>query len=61
MSFSISDWIAIIGIIVASIIGIVTLLKKTDAKQYKISAKQNSGPFSKGKQKQNIKVTTADD
>lgn len=61
MSLSTSDWIAIIGIILATVIGLITWLKRDDGKSNEIQVKQSSGAFSKAKQKQNININLSDD
>lgn len=61
MSLSTSDWIAIIGVALATIIGIVTLLKNSDGKSNQIQVKQSAGAFSKTKQKQSVNINTLDD
>ena len=61
MSLSISDWIVIIGIILATVIGLTTLLKRSDGKNNEIKVKQSGGAFSKAKQKQNVNINISDD
>jgi|TARA_Y100001970_G_scaffold86789_1_gene109466 LPXTG-motif cell wall-anchored protein len=50
-----SDWIAIIGILLATILGIIALFKK-GAKSTNLNVSQNSGHLSKSKQKQKVTV-----
>jgi len=57
--FDTSEWLTIIGIIVAIILGLIPLLKKSE-KSNNINISQTSAPFSKGKQKQNVKVNIDD-
>lgn len=61
MRLSTSDWIAIIGIILATAIGLITWLKRGDGKSNEIQVKQSSGALSKAKQKQNININISDD
>ena len=57
MNFETSEWIAIIGILIASVFAILQLVKKT----HNTNISQKSGPFSKGKQNINIKETKPDE
>ena len=59
MDFATSDWITIIGIVLASIFAILMLLRK--AKKNKLEITQKSGHFSKGDQKQKINIHNSDD
>lgn len=59
MAVTTSDWIAIIGILLASFFAILMLRKKT--KKNKTEIIQKSGALSKGNQKQNINIHSSDD
>ena len=61
MSLDTSNWITVIGIVLASIFALLGLLKIQNSKKYKIDATQKSGPFSKSKQKQTISINNTDD
>ncbi|MGL4355633.1 MAG: hypothetical protein ACRCTP_17505 [Aeromonas popoffii] len=57
MTLSVGEWIAVVGIGLATIIGIVQLVKSQAAKSSgAININQTSGHFSKGKQ--TIKIKT---
>jgi len=60
MNFDTSDWIAIVGIVLATILALIMIFKKTE-KKIEINATQKSGWFSKGKQEQNINIKESDD
>ena len=55
-----SDWLTIIGILIAIIFGFLSYFKKGASPKNKINISQNSAPFSKGKQKQNVNINTDD-
>lgn len=61
MDLTTSDIIAICGIVIATILGLIGLLKKNKSKEYNINANQSSGWFSKSKQKQKIEINESDD
>lgn len=61
MTLTTSDWIAIIGIILATIIGLMAWAKKESGKSNQINVEQKSGAFSKGNQRQNVNINTEDD
>lgn len=61
MDLSTSDWIAVIGVILATVIGLITLLKKGDGKSNHIKVKQSADAFSKAKQNQNVNINISDD
>lgn len=52
--FTVSEWTGIISLIVAIVFGLLQLTKKSGNSEIKIT--QSSGDFSKGKQKQSVKV-----
>jgi hypothetical protein len=54
------EWIAVIGILLTVIIGVIQIIKKNDSKSGTINANQSAGLFSKSKQKINIKVNQND-
>ena len=56
MSLETSDWIAIIGIVLASVFAVLGLIKMSSGKKYKVEAEQRSGALSSGEQKQSINV-----
>lgn len=57
MTLSVGEWIAVVGIVLATIIGIVQIAKSQAAKSSgDININQKSGHFSKGKQKIKIKT-----
>lgn len=51
-----SDWIGIIGIVVALIIGVIQILKNSDQKNNAININQKAGALSKSKQKISIET-----
>lgn len=55
-----SDWIGILGIIVAIVLGLMQMLKKDSKSKNKINISQKSGDSSKGDQKQSVKVNIND-
>lgn len=61
MTLTTSDWVAIIGIILATVIGLMAWAKKESGKSNQIHVEQKSGTLSKGNQKQNVNINTADD
>jgi len=58
INFTNSDWIAIIGVGVAIIFGILQFFNKTpkSTKKNKFNISQKSGNFSKGDQKQSVRI-----
>lgn len=57
MTLSVGEWIAVVGIVLATIIGMIQIIKSQTAKSSgSININQTSGPFSKGKQ--TIKIKT---
>ena len=60
MNLDTPEWIALIGIILATVIGVIGLVKK-GSKTTTINANQSSGMFSKTKQKQTVKVKDKSD
>ena len=54
------EWIAIIGIVVAVLIGLIQILRSNASKSGKINLNQSSGAFSKGKQNVTLKVEQND-
>ncbi|MGL1958320.1 MAG: hypothetical protein OCD00_13490 [Colwellia sp.] len=60
MNFSTGEWIAIISIVVALIIGLVQIVKKNNAKSAVLNINQTSGLFSKSKQNINVKFDQSD-
>jgi len=59
-NLSTGEWIAIVGITVAVIIGLIQILKNNASKSGKINPHQSQGAFSKGKQSIEIKVEQND-
>jgi F0F1-type ATP synthase assembly protein I len=55
MNFSTGEWIAIIGILVALILGLIQIVKKSNTKSSALHINQKSGSFSKSKQHINVK------
>ncbi|MGK0379118.1 MAG: F0F1-type ATP synthase assembly protein I [Patiriisocius sp.] len=55
MNFSTGEWIAIIGILVALILGFIQIVKKSNAKSAALNITQTSSSFSKSKQHINVK------
>ncbi len=60
INLSTGEWIAIIGIVVAILIGLIQIIRSNALKSIKISINQSSGTFSKGKQNVNLKVEKND-
>lgn len=56
MTFSTSEWLAIIGILVAVIFGVLAILKKEASSKNNIKINQKSAPLSKSKQRQNVRI-----
>ncbi|MBA3010040.1 MAG: hypothetical protein FP812_07365 [Desulfobacula sp.] len=54
MELSAGNWITIIGIIIATFIGVLQIIKTHKTKKNKIHINQKIGPFSKGDQKVKI-------
>jgi len=50
------EWIAIVGIALAVLIGVIQILRSNAAKSAKVNINQSSGAFSKGDQKIDLKV-----
>ena len=50
------EWIAIVGIIVAAVIGIIQILRNSSTKTSGLKVNQSSGALSKGNQKIKIEV-----
>ncbi|MDE3273082.1 hypothetical protein [Pseudoalteromonas sp. G4] len=59
-SLSTGEWIAIVGIVVAVLIGLIQILRNNASKSGKFNINQSSGAFSKGKQKIDVKVEQND-
>ena len=55
-----SEWIAIIGIILAFLIGVIQIMRNSATKSGKLNVNQASGAFSKGDQKIDLKVEQND-
>lgn len=60
MNFSNGEWIAIVSVVVALVIGIIQILKKNNAKSGSVNVNQSSGSFSKSDQKVSIKFKQND-
>ena len=60
MNFDTSDWIAIVGIVLATALALIMIFKKNE-KKIETNITQKSGWFSKGKQEQNIDIKESDD
>ncbi len=60
VNLSTAEWIAIIGIIVAALFGLLQVLRNNAAKSGKINVSQSSGAFSKGKQEIKMDVKQND-
>lgn len=58
---STSEWLTIVGIVVAVFIGLFQLIKSNKSKTQKLNITQSSGTFSKGTQNINLKVDSNDD
>ena len=54
------EWIAIIGVVLATCIGVIQILKRSRIKDARISINQSSGAFSRTSQKVNLKVDQND-
>ena len=59
-NLSTGEWIAIIGIVVALLIGLIQILRSNASKSAKLNVNQTSGAFSKGDQKIDLKVEQND-
>lgn len=57
MNFETSEWIAIIGIFLATVFAIIQLIRKN----HNTNISQKSGYFSRGDQNINIKETKSDE
>ncbi|PKF62806.1 hypothetical protein CW745_05130 [Psychromonas sp. psych-6C06] len=57
---STGEWIAIIGIVVAILIGLIQIFRINASKSAKFNINQTSGTFSKGDQKIDLKVDQND-
>lgn len=57
---STGEWIAIIGVVVAILFGLIQVLKTNATKSGRLNVNQTSGSFSKGNQKIDIKVEQND-
>lgn len=60
-SLSTSDWIAVIGIIIATIFAIIGFIKIKNGNKNKINIIQKSGALSKGDQDQKVSITNTND
>lgn len=58
INLSTGEWIAIVGIGIATIIGLIQILRNKGSNTFNIN--QKSGMFSKGKQKISVKVNKND-
>ena len=61
IELSTSEWIAIIGIVLAFIIGVIQIGKKRDKKDSDININQKSGSLSKSDQTMSINIGKHDD
>jgi hypothetical protein len=61
MELEISEWIAVIGIVLATIIGVLALLRSNRSKSTVVNVDQSSGHFSKTNQSTKIKVSDRDE
>ncbi len=59
-NLSTGEWIAIVGILVAALVGLIQILRSNASKSGKINVSQTTGAFSKGKQKVKLKVEQND-
>jgi len=59
-NLSTGEWIAIIGIVFAVLIGLFQIIRSNASKSGKININQSSGAFSKGKQSVDLKVEQND-
>jgi hypothetical protein len=60
MDFSAAEWIAIVGIILASLFALIQIIKKNKNKNSSTVVNQKSGAFSKGNQNVNISTNQSD-
>jgi len=62
MNLSTGNWITIIGIILASVFALITiLLKRGKSQNSNININQNQGAFSKGSQNVNLNSSQTDE
>jgi hypothetical protein len=59
-NLSMGEWVAIVGIALAVLIGVIQILRNNAAKSGKVNISQSSGAFSKGDQKIDLKVEQND-
>ncbi len=59
-NLSTGEWIAIISIVVALVIGMIQIFRKSNSKTGSININQSSGALSKGNQKMDLKVNQND-
>ena len=59
-NLSTGEWIAIISIVVALVIGLIQIFRKSNSKTGSININQSSGALSKGNQKMDLKVNQND-
>ncbi|MDN3433017.1 hypothetical protein QMA03_01100 [Pseudoalteromonas sp. APC 3356] len=54
------EWIAIVGVVLAALIGLIQILRSKATKSGRFNVNQSSGAFSKGDQKIDVKVEQND-